>query len=90
MFIINILMPVFILVFLGFILDKINLMDDAFFKSCARFTYWVALPVLLFSKISSAKFAFTASWKISTANDMCFDFDSSYCVGSVIAFEVGE
>ena len=67
MLIIGILAPVFVLVFLGYVLNTINFMDAGFFKNCARFTYWVALPVLLFSKISSAKFVFTASWKISTA-----------------------
>lgn len=66
MSIINILAPVFILVCFGVVLKKSNFMSDTFFEECAKFTYWVALPALLFYKISNAHFDLCATWKIST------------------------
>ena len=56
---------VFVLVILGYVVNKIDFMWADFFKNCAKFTYWVALPVLLFDKISCARFGFLESWKIS-------------------------
>jgi hypothetical protein len=67
MSIINILAPVFMLVCLGVVLKNAGFMSEEFFKECAKFTYWIALPALLFYKISYAKFDLTATWKISAA-----------------------
>lgn len=67
MSVINILAPVFILVCLGVLLKSSGFMSEAFFEECAKFTYWIALPALLFYKISYAKFDFSATWKISAA-----------------------
>lgn len=67
MLILNILAPVLVLVILGYIINQIGFMGPSFFKNCAKFTYWIALPVLLFDKISSTKFGLMESWKISVA-----------------------
>lgn len=67
MSIINILAPVFILVGLGVLLKSSKLLSETFFEECAKFTYWVALPALLFYKISYARFDLDTTWKISLA-----------------------
>ncbi len=67
MSIINILAPVFILVGLGVLLKHSRLLSDVFFEECAKFTYWIALPALLFYKISYARFDLNTTWKISFA-----------------------
>jgi len=63
--IINILAPVLLLVFLGFLLRKISFFENTFFINCAKLTYWIGLPALLFMKIAYAEADFGVSWKIS-------------------------
>ncbi len=63
--IVNILAPVLLLVLLGFFLRKISIFEVSFFKNCAKLTYWIGLPALLFMKIAYAEADFGSSWKIS-------------------------
>lgn len=63
--IVNILAPVLLLVFLGFFLRKISFFTAEFFRNCAKLTYWIGLPALLFIKIAYADVDFGVSWKIS-------------------------
>jgi predicted permease len=67
MSVINILAPVFLLVCLGVLLKNSGFMNEDFFEQCAKFTYWIALPALLFYKISYAEFDLNATWRISAA-----------------------
>jgi malate permease and related proteins len=63
--IVNILAPVLLLVLLGFLLRKFSVFEISFFKNCAKLTYWIGLPALLFMKIAYAEADFGTSWKIS-------------------------
>lgn len=63
--IVNILAPVLLLVLLGFLLRKISIFEISFFKNCAKLTYWIGLPSLLFMKIAYAEADLGTSWKIS-------------------------
>lgn len=50
--IINILIPIFLLTAIGTLLHRSNFTSESFFNDCARLTYWVGLPSLLFLSIS--------------------------------------
>jgi predicted permease len=65
--IVNILAPVLLLVLLGFLLRKISIFEVSFFKNCAKLTYRIGLPALLFMKIAYAEADLGSSWKISLA-----------------------
>lgn len=52
--IIQIVLPVFIVLFLGWFIKQIKLIDDDFIKTANRLIFNVCLPVLLFYKISLA------------------------------------
>lgn len=67
MHIINILAPIFLLIGLGITLRRSGVMSEVFFKDCARLTYWIGLPALLFKSIAGTNFDISGSWKISMA-----------------------
>lgn len=52
--IIQIVLPIFIVLFLGWFIKRINLIDGAFIGTANRLIFNVCLPVLLFYKISLA------------------------------------
>lgn len=54
--IINIVLPVFLVIGLGFFLRRIELINAAFLTTTNKLVYYVALPLLLFYKIGSADF----------------------------------
>ncbi len=54
MYVFNSLMPVFLLIALGQALTRTAFFTADFARSINRLTYWVALPALLLSKISTA------------------------------------
>ncbi len=54
MFIINSIVPIFLLIALGRILQKTAFLPDIFFKSLNRLVFWFALPALLIANISTA------------------------------------
>lgn len=54
--IINIVLPVFSVVALGWLLRRWGLIDAAFLKQTNRLVYYVCLPLLLFYKIGTADF----------------------------------
>jgi len=64
MFIINSIAPIFLLIALGKILERTGFLPEAFFKSLNRFVYWLALPAMLISKISSATLELDTIYKI--------------------------
>ncbi|VGO23280.1 AEC family transporter [Pontiella sulfatireligans] len=58
MFIINSIAPIFLLIALGKGLKAMGFLPEAFFKGLNRFVFWIALPSLLISSISTAKLEF--------------------------------
>ncbi|MEN8254318.1 MAG: AEC family transporter [Verrucomicrobiota bacterium] len=58
MFIINSIAPIFLLIALGKLLHKTGFFPEPFFKGLNKLVYWFALPALLTSRISIARFEF--------------------------------
>lgn len=57
MYVINTLLPVFLLIALGKGLSRTPLFSGEFFRGLNRLAYWVALPALLVDKITHAVFS---------------------------------
>lgn len=55
----NTILPVFLILFLGYILRRINIIDDPFISTSSTLVYKVALPVFLFLKLSITDFTTT-------------------------------
>jgi predicted permease len=53
---IRIVLPVFLVIGLGYLLRRLELIDAAFTRQTNRLTYLIFLPILLFYKISQAEF----------------------------------
>lgn len=56
-FSLNATVPIFLLMVLGFLLQKIGLIDDAFASKMNKFVFLVPLPALLFEDISTVDFS---------------------------------
>lgn len=56
MYVLNSLMPVFLIIALGKLLRRTGFFSDELAKGLNRLTYWVALPALLLDKITNATF----------------------------------
>ncbi len=56
MYVLNSLMPVFLIIALGKLLCRTGFFSPSLIKGLNQLTYWVALPALLFAEISSAVF----------------------------------
>lgn len=54
--ILNIVLPVFVVIALGWLLRRINLIDAPFLQMTNQVVYYVCLPLLLFYKIGTADF----------------------------------
>jgi len=54
MIIINSIVPIFLLVLLGHLLQKIGFFSDGFFNNVNRLVFWIALPAMLISDISES------------------------------------
>jgi predicted permease len=54
--IVQIVLPIFIVLFLGWFIKQIKLIDDDFIKTANKLIFNVCLPVLLYYKISAADF----------------------------------
>lgn len=54
MLIINTLLPIFLLILLGYFFKKIKFPDESFWKHLDKFNYFVLFPALLFYKLSTA------------------------------------
>jgi len=63
MHVINALAPVFVLVFVGFLLLRLNFADDHFFQISAKFAYWIGLPSLLFKNIAETRLSLADAWR---------------------------
>lgn len=51
----NAILPIFILVALGFVLKKTKLLSEAFFSASEKLVFKLALPVMLFLEVSGAE-----------------------------------
>lgn len=60
MFSLNATIPIFLLMVLGYLFNKLGLFDKAFASKVNKFVFTIALPALLFKEISSANF--NESW----------------------------
>ncbi len=56
MYVLNSLMPVFLIIALGKLLCRTGFFSDELAKGLNRLTYWVALPALLLDKVTNATF----------------------------------
>ncbi|MDD3275654.1 MAG: AEC family transporter [Kiritimatiellales bacterium] len=56
MYVLNSLMPVFLIIALGKLLCRTGFFTDEFARNLNRLTYWVALPALLLDKVTNATF----------------------------------
>ena len=56
-FSLNATVPIFLLMVLGYIFNKLGLIDDAFASKMNKFVFIVPLPVLLFEDLSTVDFA---------------------------------
>ncbi|MBE5945217.1 MAG: AEC family transporter [Lachnospiraceae bacterium] len=53
-FSINVTMPIFLVILLGYILRKFNLISDEFVAVANKYVFMVALPIMLFQEISTS------------------------------------
>lgn len=57
LFALNITAPVFTILFLGFFLNKIQLINDEFIRIASKLVFNVALPILLYTSVASRDFS---------------------------------
>ena len=83
--ILNIVLPVFLVIGLGYGLKRIRLVNDEFLFQTNRLVYYVCLPLLLFYKIGSADFFanFNAPLVIGSALAIAIGFCISYAYGTL-------
>lgn len=79
--IINIVLPVFSVVVLGWLLRRWGLIDATFLKQTNRLVYYVCLPLLLFYKIGTADFFANFNGRLIFASiaAVTITFIASYC-----------
>lgn len=78
--ILNIVLPVFLVIALGYGLKRLGLIDQAFLFQTNRLVYYVCLPLLLFYKIGAADFLanFNGALVIGSAAAIAGGFFVSY------------
>ncbi|MCK5517651.1 MAG: AEC family transporter [Desulfobulbaceae bacterium] len=83
--VIEIVIPVFLLIGLGYLVRRIGLVDDHFFKQANGLIYYICLPTLLIYKIATADFSTSFNFKLvvatSAAVGCCFFI--SYVYGRI-------
>ncbi|MCP4159892.1 MAG: AEC family transporter, partial [Deltaproteobacteria bacterium] len=55
-FAINAVLPVFLIIVMGIFLKRVSVLDDQFIAKSTKLVFKVALPALIFQKISRADF----------------------------------
>lgn len=78
-----IVLPVFLVISLGFILKRVKLVDDGFIRQLNRLVFYVALPALLFYKIAGSDFhaSFNPYLLFGLAGAIVTTFSCSYLYG---------
>ena len=64
LFAFNAIAPIILLILLGYILKKINFLDEGWFKKGNKFVFRVCLPVLLFMNVYNIKSLEEINWTI--------------------------
>ena len=82
--IIEIVLPVFLIIGLGYLICRIGLVDDHFFEQVNGLVFYICLPTLLFYKISTADFETSFNFRLVVATSLavvcCFLI--TYCYGA--------
>lgn len=60
---INVTIPIFLVILLGWVLKKINIITDEFAETANKYVFKAALPVLLFKDIASTSILDDMNWK---------------------------
>ncbi|HKJ04947.1 MAG TPA: AEC family transporter [Geopsychrobacteraceae bacterium] len=83
-----IVMPVFLVIALGYLLRRLQLLDEDFLFQTNRLVYVIFLPLLLFYKISQADFFsyFNGPLVIGSSLVIAIGFALSYLYGSLRSF----
>jgi len=83
--ILNIVLPVFLVIALGYGLKRMNLIDQTFLLQTNRLVYYVCLPLLLFYKIGAADFLanFNGALVLGSAAAIAIGFFVSYAYAAL-------
>jgi predicted permease len=86
--IINIVLPVFSVIVLGWLLRRFKLIDDVFLHQTNRLVYYVGLPLLLFYKIGTADFfaSFNGRLVFGSVAAVTITFFASYLYASLRSY----
>lgn len=79
LFTLNAILPIILLILLGYILKKINFFNDSFLKTANKFMFKIALPCLLFNNI----------YKINSFNNIRWNIVLFACWGIILLFILG-
>lgn len=87
--ILNIVLPVFIVIALGALLRRLDLIDQTFLRQTNRLVYYVCLPLLLFYKIGTADFGsnFNAALVVATVGAVAIIFIFSYLYATLMGYK---
>jgi len=83
--ILNIVLPVFLVIALGTLLRRLELIDAVFLRQTNRLVYYVCLPILLFYKIGTADFgrSFNGALVVATIASVAVMFVVAYAWGAL-------
>lgn len=86
-FIFNIVLPIFLLIILGLILKRLDIISDSFVKQLSTFVFKVSLPALIFLELSTVEINTAFDGKLITISLslIFFVFGLSWITGSVFA-----
>lgn len=59
----NVLMPIVLVILVGYILKRVKLFDNGFFKTANKLCFRVCLPILLFKNVYDIKSLSNINWK---------------------------
>lgn len=81
--IIEIVLPVFLIIGLGYTIRRIGLVDEHFFQQTNGLVFYICLPILLFYKIGTADFSTSFNFKLvlSTSAGVAVCFFLAYLYG---------
>ena len=64
LFALNAIMPIILLIFLGYFLKKKNFLDEVWFKKGNKLVFKVCLPVLLFTNVYNIESFAYIDWSV--------------------------
>ena len=60
----NIVLPMFVMVILGYLFKRFRFLDESFFSQSERFVFRVALPCMVFLEVANAGSAEALNWRL--------------------------